>query len=260
MSDTGGQPIPPGYDFAPSGGSGASNLQQGSQDSGLANDFLARVPEADREVVGRYVRDWDAGVTRRFQDISARYQPYNELGDYQTLAQAKAVFEYLRDNPDKVYQTLHEHFGQQQQAGKPSPEDEWGELPPSVVQRLQAMDQQGQLLQALAERVIGMGNQSQEAQEDAQLDQYMNWLSAQYGQFDEDYVLAKMSTGMDGAQAVQEFQQKYGGGQPQRQAFTVLSGGGAVGQQGTFNPAKAPGQDVRNVVGEMLKLAKEQGS
>jgi len=257
MSDQGQPLIPPTYDFSP-GGPGGANLQQPQQgDPGLANDFLARVPEADREVVGRYVRDWDAGVTRRFQDIHARYQPYNELGQYQDLAQYKAVFEYLRDNPEAVYKTLHEHFGTP--AAPERPEDEWGDLSPAVIQRLQSMDQQGQLLQALAERVISMGSQSQEASEDAQLDQYMNWLKSSYGEFDEDYVLAKMSTGMDGAQAVQQFQQKYGGGQPQRQAFTVLSGGGAVGQQGTFNPAKASGQDVRNVVGEMLKLTKQEG-
>lgn len=254
MSDQ-GQPLPPTYESI---GGGASTSPQQSQGTESAyNDFMQRIPETDREVVGRYVRDWDANVTRRFQDIHARYEPYNQLGQYTDLAQYKAVFEYLRDNPEQVYKTLHETYGQK--SATPDPQDEWGELPPSVVQRLQTMDQQGELLRVLAERVIGMGNQTQEASEDAELDKYMNWLSATYGQFDEDYVLAKMSTGMDGAQAVQEFQQKFGGGQSQRQAFTVLSGGGAVGQQGNFNPAKASGQDVRNVVGQMLKLANEQG-
>jgi len=255
MSDQGGQPLPPSYDFAPSGTQPQQTPQSGEQ--GLANDFLARVPEADREVVGRYVKDWDAGVTRRFDDIYARFQPYTELGSYQDLAQWKSVYEYLRDNPQAVYKTLHEHFGTP--APEVGPTDEWGDLPPAAVERLKQMDQQGQLLQALAERVIGMNTQNQEAAEDAELDRYMNWLSAQYGNFDEDYVLAKMSTGMDGVQAVAEFQSKYGGGNSQRQAFTVLSGGGAVGQQGTFNPAKASGQDTRNVVSEMLRLAKEQG-
>src|SRR5215831_18763688 len=255
MSDQ-GQPIPPGFDFSGSGAENYAQPPQGGQDSGLANDFLARVPEADREVVGRYVRDWDAGVTRRFQDIHARYQPYDQLGQYSDLAQYKAVFEYLRDNPQAVYKTLHEHFGQPAPE-KPNPEDEWGDLPPSVIQRLQTMDQQGELLRVLAEKVIGMNTSSQEATEDAELERYMSWLSSTYGNFDEDYVLAKMSTGMDGVQAVQEFQHKFGGGQPQRQAFTVLSGGGAVGAQGTFNPAKASGQDVRNVVREMLKLANQ---
>src|SRR5215831_2835148 len=252
MSDT-GQP-PPGYNFPTDDGGALQPTSAGGQESAY-NDFLQRIPETDREVVGRYVRDWDANVTRRFQDIHARYEPYQQLGNYQDLAQYKAVFEYLRDNPQAVYKTLHEQFGVAQQPT--AQEDEWEGLPKSVVDRLQTMDQQGELLRVLAERVIGMGNQSQEAQEDAELDKYMNWLSATYGQFDEDYVLAKMSTGMDGAQAVQEFQQKFGGGHPQRQAFTVLSGGGAVGQQGTFNPAKASGQDVRNVVREMLKLANQ---
>src|SRR5215831_7559944 len=121
MSDQ-GQPLPPSYDFAPSG---ASPQTSPSGEQGLANDFLARVPEADREVVGRYVKDWDAGVTRRFQDIHARYQPYDQLGQYSDLAQYKAVFEYLRDNPQAVYKTLHEHFGQPAPE-KPNPEDEWG--------------------------------------------------------------------------------------------------------------------------------------
>ena len=252
MSDQGQPGIPPGFDFD-AGFSGADQ----QQDAGLSNDFLSRVPEADREIVGKYVRDWDAGVTRRFQDIHSQYEPYKQLGDYEALTQYKAVFEYLRNNPEQVYKTLHETFGQQQQQ-QTTPEDEFGDLPPQVVEKLRMMDQQGQLLQALAERVIGMNTATQEAQEDAELDKYMNWLSSQYGGFDEDYVLAKMQTGMDGARAVQEFQQKYGG-QQSRQPFTVLSGGGAVGQQGNFNPAKASGSDVRGVVGEMLRLAQQQG-
>jgi hypothetical protein len=252
MGDDGQPAIPPGYDFS-ADFSGASQ----QQDAGLSNDFLSRVPEADREIVGKYVRDWDAGVTRRFQDIHQQYEPYKQLGDYESLTQYKAVYEYLRNNPEQVYKTLQETFGQQQQQ-QAAPEDEFGDLPPQVVEKLRMMDQQGQLLQALAERVIGMNTATQEAQEDAELDKYMNWLSSRYGGFDEDYVLAKMQTGMDGAQAVQEFQQKYGGNQS-RQPFTVLSGGGAVGQQGSFNPAKASGQDVRGVVGEMLRLAQQQG-
>lgn len=259
MSDQGQPGIPPGFNFDAGYGAEQLNQQQAGQQSqqGYANDFLARVPEADREVVGRYIKDWDAGVTRRFQDIYARFEPYTQLGDYAQIQQYKSVFEYLRDNPEAVYKTLHEHYGTPAPQ-KESLDDEWGDLSPTAVERLKQIDQQGQLLQALAERVIGMGNATQEAQEDAELDRYMNWLKTQYGTFDEDYVLAKMTTGMDGAQAVQEFQQKYGGNQNQRQAFTVLSGGGGVGQQ-SFNPAKASGQDVRNIVGEMLKLTKEQG-
>lgn len=254
MSDQ-GPGIPPEYNFE-AGFSGTDpNQRQQQQEPGYANDFLSRVPEADREVVGKYIKDWDAGVTRRFQDVHAQYEPYKQLGDYETLTQYKAVYEYLKNNPQKVYQTLRETFEQQEQE---QPEEEYGELPPAVVEKLRMMDQQGQLLQALAERVIGMNNATQEAQEDQELDRYMNWLSSQYGVFDEDYVLAKMQTGMDGVKAVEEFQQKYGG-QQSRQPFTVLSGGGAVGQQGNFNPAKASGSDVRGVVGEMLRLAQQQG-
>src|SRR5215471_18197100 len=259
MSDQGQPTIPPGYNFDAGYGAQPNNQEpQGGNQSGLANDFLSRVPEADREVVGRYIKDWDAGVTRRFQDYAARYQPYDDLGSYADLQQYKTVFEYLRDNPEAVYNTLAQHFSQPA-AKQTASDDEWGDLPQSVVQRLQTIDQQGQLLQALAERVIGMGTQTQEANEDAELDRYMNWLKGTYGNFDEDYVLAKMSTGMDGVKAVQEFIQKYGDNQQQRHAFTVLSGGGSVGQQGTFNPAKASGQDVRNVVGQMLKISAEQG-
>jgi hypothetical protein len=254
MSDQ-GQPGP-GYNFEAGLPGADPNQPQSGQDSDLSNGFLARIPEADREVVGRYVNDWNAGVTRRFQDIHQQYEPYKQLGDYETLTQYKAVYDYLKTNPEQVYKTLHETFGQQAQPE--TPEDEYGDLPPQVVEKLRMMDQQGQLLQALAERVIGMNNATQEATEDAELDRYMNWLSSQYGVFDEDYVLAKMQTGMDGVKAVQEFQQKYGG-QQSRQPFTVLSGGGAVGQQGTFNPAKASGQDVRGVVGEMLRLAQKEG-
>lgn len=259
MSDQ-GQPST-GFNF--DAGYGAEQLNQpqqsGQQDTSLAGDFLSRVAEADREIVGKYIKDWDAGVTRRFQDLHARYQPYEELGDYASVQQAMQVYQYLQANPEQVYKTLQEHYGKAEQ-NKLAQEEEWADLPPAVVQRLQTIEQQGQLLQALAERVIGMDSASQEAREDAELDKYMSWLKTTYGEFDEDYVLAKMSTGMDGAQAAQQFIEKYGGGNQQtRSPFTVLSGGGSVGQQGQFDPAKASGQDVRGIVGQMLKLAAEQG-
>lgn len=259
MSDMNtGQPVDTGFNFD-AGFGGAGNGNQGSSgDQGLANDFLARIPEADREVVGRYVKDWDAGVTRRFQDLNARYEPYKNLGSYEDIVKAVQLFQYVQANPEQVYKDLHAHYGQQQ-GQQQSQEDEWGDLPQSVQDRLRKMDQHEQMLTALAERVIGMNNESQEAAEDRQLDEYLKALSTQYGDFDEDFVLAKMYSGMDGAQAVQEFQNRFGGGNQQQQRFSVLTGSGAVGQQGTFNPAKAPGQDVRNMVGEMLKYAQQQG-
>lgn len=242
--------------------SGGDGGQQQSNDESLLSGYLSKIPDEDRAIVEKYAKDWDANVTRRFQDIHQRYEPYKNLGDYEDLVRFRNVATFLQENPQEVHRMLTEALGQQNSggAGSGSEEEDWGDLPPAVVAKLKQMDQTEPLLKSLAEAVIGLKQSSQQQTEDQQLSSYVDALHEQYGDFDDRYVLSLMLSGLDGDSAVQEFFEITGQNvqqQQQRQPFTVLSGAGAVGQQGQFDPKKATSNDTRALVAAMLAASSQ---
>src|SRR5213078_3895076 len=120
-------------------GSGAPAQQQAAQQQGaqtdysLANGFLERVSPEHRAIVEPYVRQWDAGVTRRFQELHSQMAPYQELGaEPEQMQQALEIMEILNTNPWQIYGVLHENLLGQQ---------------PPWMQQPQGQPQQGQFPQ-----------------------------------------------------------------------------------------------------------------
>lgn len=278
-------------DVAPTGeglpqGEPAGDLGQGSEppagggqpDYSLASDFLQRVEEADRPTVEKYVKQWDAGVTRRFQELHGQYEPYKALGDVENLQQAVMVMQLLETQPEAIYQILMEDIQngaewaqslqqqppqvQQQQnpMGAPSTEQTFQGLPPEIQEKL---DQQQAILEQLAQIVVGDKTAQQQALEDQALEQYLGNLKTEFGDFDENYVLALMEGGMDGAQAVQQFQallqqhinQAFSG----QQVPVPLSGGGAPPQQ-QQKVTDLGKRDVRDLVAGLMSATTQAQS
>lgn len=246
-------------------------------DYSLASDFLQRVPEADRATVEKYVRQWDAGVTRRFQELHGKYQPYEQLGDPESLMQALQVMRLLDEQPKVIYDILMDDIqkgaewaqglGQQPQqqqslSGAPSVEgDAFQGLPPEFMQQFQ---QQQTILEQLATIVLSNQQAASQAAEDQELDSYLANLHTEFGDFDEDYVLARMERGEDGAAAVQAFQGMIQAQLNQRMQVQeglppILSGGGAppVQQQSVTSLDK---KATRNLVAELMSATNGQGN
>lgn len=269
----------------PAGGEPPAELGQGSEppagggepDYSLASDFLQRVDEADRATVEKYVKQWDAGVTRRFQELHGQYEPYKALGEPEQLQQAIAVMQLLEEQPQAIYQILLEDIqngaewaqalqqagGQQQQQnseGAPDASQSFQGLPPEVKAQL---DEQQRILEQLAQIVVGDKTAQQQAAEDAALEQYMSNLKTEFGEFDENYVLALMEGGMDGAEAVKSFQsllqqhinQAFSG----QQVPVPLSGGGAPPQQ-QQKVTELGKRDVRDLVAGLMSATTQAQS
>lgn len=198
---------------------GTGQQEQGQGDASLSNDFLKNVPEADRAVVGRYIKDWDSGVSKRFQDIHDQYKPYKDLGDVEQLKAAMEVYELLDNNPEVIYETLKQHFaettggfpqnGQPQQTPSPTP----APLNPQLQQALdpflaplvsQLQEQRG-IMEKMAQVVLQGNQREQEAMEDRALDQYLAELEQRHGKFDQRAILLGLYEGKDGDQAVKEW-------------------------------------------------------
>ena len=194
-------------------------------EASLSDDFLRNVPEADRAVVSRYIKDWDSGVTKRFQEIHNQYAPYKELGDVNQLRQAIEVYDLLDNSPEVVYETLRQHFQEQLNSGGVVPPNFQGmnqQTPPSpapeqlnpqlqqainpYIQPLQAkLDEQQGLLEKMAQVILQGNQQQQEAAEDRALDQYMAELHERHGNFDDRAILMGLYEGKDGDAAVKEW-------------------------------------------------------
>src|SRR6516164_6951134 len=89
-------------------GQGQGQPQGQPSEYSLAEGFLGRVPQEHRSIIEPYVKQWDAGVTRRFAELHSQLQPYTELGDLETLQAAAGLAQMLEENPYQVYGILHQ--------------------------------------------------------------------------------------------------------------------------------------------------------
>ncbi len=177
---------------------------QGSEeDYSLAGGFLEGVPEEHRHIIEPYVKKWDAGVTRRFQELQGRYKPYEELGDYESLQRAAYIANLLDTEPQRVYEALKANLGIAESQNADDQQEEAPGLPKEYVERLENYEKQ---LNAVAQYILQLHEAEQTSKEDQELDSYLNLLKDEFGDFDEEYVLTKMYNGASGEEAVRAYQ------------------------------------------------------
>jgi hypothetical protein len=262
--------------IAESQGSEGSELEsQGTgepEGDGLASGFLSKIPEGDRDIVGKYVKQWDAGVTRRFQDLHSKYKPYEELGlDVETLQQAAELYSILDEDPQRIYSALREAFEEDEGSEDLSEEQKQGlesnPLQGTVTEMQERLDQQTQVLEAVAQYILDMQGQTQAQSEDSELEEYLGLLKEEFGEFDEKYVLTQMFHGTDGAQAVAEWQEmiqeKINGASQATSGLPAAvlssSGGSAVPVSEQQSMGSIPSKDVRALVADVLSQVSREG-
>jgi hypothetical protein len=174
----------------------------------LAAGFLKNIPEEDLPYVEKHIKDWDAGVTKKFQEIHETYKPYKELGAAEELAQAKQIAHILETQPEYVLELLQAELGVKTPL---TPEGGGNTLEiPKELEGLpeefaQKWVEQQTLLDNLAQVVIKQNERVQTEQEDQQLNAEMKRLRDTHGDFDEKFVLARMWHGESGDSAVKAF-------------------------------------------------------
>jgi hypothetical protein len=268
-------------DFQPTNGETPQEHVAGpegaDEDLSLASPFLSKIPAQDRAVVGRYIKDWDAGVTKRFQDYSGRLKPYEALGPVDELTKYRQFAMNFRQNPEMMFKLmwegLQEQYGDefqnqlarileieaQQEMSEQSFEQgngyEQQEPDPNEVFQ-QNVVQELEELRAWRQEF----EQSQvDAEEQVQLDSVLQTMHNQYGQFDDNFILLQLSQHGNVEQAIQAWQQmlgQYSSPQPQRSAPKIMGGQGGV-PSGQVNAEQLRGKDRRNMVANMLANLEE---
>jgi len=150
----------------------------GEEDEGLASGFLKNVDPADRPYVEKYLKQWDSGVTQKFQDIHKQYEPFKGM-DAKEVESAMNIMNLLENDPEFMYNQLVEYF---QQTGKPLPGQEQQQLPTGQDDDgdedpyASRFDQMEKYIQAIAENLVGDREARQAAAEDEALELVLSTL------------------------------------------------------------------------------------
>jgi hypothetical protein len=117
------------------GGTGQQPQNQGPENRPPYADYLDKIPEGLRGVVEPTFKEWDANVTRRFQDLNGQnteYEPYQAYFDeYEPEAIGQAIqLAQMLNSPEgaqQVYQQLHQMFGEGAPNGGQQQNDDEGQ-------------------------------------------------------------------------------------------------------------------------------------
>lgn len=105
--------MPDEIDISLDGGTDASPSEpvvEETIDYGLSESFLNQIPEEHRGIVGKYVKNWDGTVTKKFQDIHEQYKPYKELGELEELQRAAKFANEFRQNGEGMFGKMLKGF------------------------------------------------------------------------------------------------------------------------------------------------------
>lgn len=273
----GAPPAPAAEPPAPAPAAPAAPVQE-PELTEYAKSLLEGVPDDHRGVLDQYLPKWDAAVERRVSMLEQSFGPVidlvNQGHSIEELATLAQLMDLAADSPEVARDIFAKTFGWDQQPNQPVQQPQPGQpqvgepqqfqLPPEITQTLA---QNTQLMQQLAQQQQQQQLTQQQQAEDEQFDKFMTLLRQEKGDFDEDYVLSLMDQGIDGAEAVdrfnqrvQQFAQSNGGGAPATSlpAPPVLSGGpAAVGPKPVHEASDA---ERKALVTQMLNQANAQAS
>lgn len=182
-------------------------------------DFLTDVPDDLHPLLRGKLEEWDRNVNTRLENVHNEYNAYKPLVennvDMESIQQALWLADQLEQNPGGVVAKAIEAFGldyipkDQQQQQIPDPNDEDFDMTdlaglenhPAFKALAEKAEQADAILRQQQE-------QQQEQQAIAELDQYLEELhkTPDIGEFDDNYVTALMAQGLDGEDAVKEYQ------------------------------------------------------
>jgi hypothetical protein len=231
-------------------------------------EILGAIPQEYHAQVADKLRDWDAGVSRRFQGIHDQYAPLREFAEYDPddLKEAVGVYQALNNDPQATWEAIGRVYGlspqQVSQAASISEDEgedfELDDLPAAIQKKLSQVDIHDEALNAIAGELLARQAKEKEAQEDAEFEEYMEALHSNYGDFDDDYVIGLIASGVDGEAAVDRFQQIVNNITPRssRSAPTVMSGGGGIPSQ-PVDLNKLSNRDTQSLVAEILRQSQE---
>jgi len=221
----------------------------------LLNPFLVNIPESDRDLVSKYVKDWDSGVTKKFQAIHDSYKPYKDLGmEPDKLAEAVNIYRIIEEEPERVLEGLQEMLNVSNDNQDFEPEQpavpEFDGLPAPFVEKFSQMET---TLTKFNEFMEQQEQQRVEASQVQELDTLLERMHTKHGAFDDEYVIAKLAAGLDPEQALSAYNslvEKLTA--PKSQPAPSLLGGAGGVPTGQVNPKEMTSAETRDFIARAL--------
>lgn len=228
------------------------------------NEFWEALPEQYREEVQPnltpVLEKWDQNVQKRFE----QYKPYeryvNDGLDPQVIDYGVNLLNKLdsTDGAMEVFGQIGQYLESQGLLSADDDEDEdegefdYDSLPPQLRREL---DELRGAYGTLAEHNLMQQQQKIEAQEDAALDAELNRLKDKYGEYDDEWVLAKMVNGYSAEDAVTSYHEwldKTLISRNKTPAYRPMGGGGDFPSGGPINTRKMNDGQTKDYVAQLL--------
>lgn len=242
-------------------------------------EYLEKLPETVRPLVEPVFKEWDGGVTQRFQELHSQYEPWKQVTDeYQPddVMGALQVASVLEEDPERFLAAFVEAYPElaqkvlQGQGGSQPPSS----TPPASEQGLGDLDpedpvaKQLKMLQDKVDELTGGFTQRQQLEEQQASQQYLDSvlseLHKEHGEFDDTFILSQIAfanrTPEQAIQAWNDTKTRFMTPQttPQPPAPPVISANGGI-------PSTVPdlesmdSKDTKNLVAQLLEQAAREG-
>jgi hypothetical protein len=213
--------------------------------SEFAQGILGQIPEMDRPIMAKHLPTWDSNVTKKFQSIHEEYKPYKDLGSVEDIQQALQFIGLLNDDPiqfiDMVKNALKESgMGIEDDLGNQGGTlPEYEGLPSGFVDKFTALESNFNNYMGKIDQFMNSINEKEQL---SQVDKMLGDMHNTHGDFDNDYVLLKMSQGLSQDDAIKSWKDtisKYGS--PSKPAPVIPTGasGSFLGQADPSKMSKA---------------------
>lgn len=228
------------------------------------DDVLGLIPESLHASITPHFQKWDSAAQSRIETVNEsmkqfeNYKPFVEHGiEPSELEQGLRLMYEINNNPRSVYDALAKAYNYQ--AAVEAAANEGEETSQLTDDPRFSKLQEG--IELVSKIVLADQQAKQDATADIQLDRELKALQDKYGEYDEDFVLAKMQSGFSGEQAVEAFMSLKSSFQQSRPFAPNILGGGSPGAglpSNAIDPTKLSSKDTRNLVAEMLAAAAKQ--
>ena len=244
--------------------------EQGTEGTGGTNpawnDFLEVVPSSLHSQVTPVLSKWDQGVQQKIQQVHSQYEPFKPFLEQgvqpDQLEYGLNLLNAIENNPQEVLKALQEFVGSEEQQGQEDqPPPDGSEDLPEFLQHPEIKKMQ-EMVNTMAHFLVQQRQTQQEAQESEELEQTLNSLREQHGDFDEEWVLSrylnddKMTDIEQAVQAYRELESSILAKQRQP-GPKILGSGGSVPNQ-DLDPKNLDDKGRRKLVEQLLQQRASQ--
>lgn len=251
-------------------------------------EILDLLPESLHPLITPKLSEWDKRQQDKLQEVQGTYDPYKKFAenhvDPQVIEQALYLANHLQNNPaDFVERAITnfnlEQFKQQQQQNEL--EDELVDYDGEDISKHPLVKQMMDQLQQTQQTLQTWQQEREQTTQEQQLEEYLDSLEKEHGEFDRLYVASMLANNVDGPQAVKQYQDmvnqaalKLTGGNPeqlqqyqqeqqtpsqqQTQIPVVMGAAGTAGSGSPNQPvdmSALSAGDTQNLVIQMLEAA-----